>query len=377
MFDFAAMPPEVNSGLMYTGMGAGPLLEAAEAWDSLASDFSASQAQHASVIGSLDGVWLGASATAMQTSAARYLSWITETAASAELTASQARAASAAYEAAKAATVPPAVVASNRATLATLVATNVLGQNTPAIATTEALYGEFWAQDAAAMYGYAGASSEATSGLPQLTPAPQVTRGTEPSAVAQAATAPPATGGQSIWSWLTNPNAFLTALGDPTTPVGFVESQWLSLSSSGPWQAPLLMLTYGLMGQANGFMDRSNSLTEEGNRISRELAQDDELQLGHTPGGAAYPVNPAEAPTMPENAPRAPMMHPGASMGTAHTAGQLSVPPAWRDVELASRATPLSGGMIPTPIAAVNPPGAKQRKGEEILQVKLILPKGI
>lgn len=37
-----------------------------------------------------------------------------------------------------------------------LIATNILGQNTPAIAATEAQYAEMWAHDAAAMYGYAG-----------------------------------------------------------------------------------------------------------------------------------------------------------------------------------------------------------------------------
>ena len=39
----------------------------------------------------------------------------------------------------------------NRAQLAALVATNILGKNTPAIAANETMYGEFWAQDAAAM----------------------------------------------------------------------------------------------------------------------------------------------------------------------------------------------------------------------------------
>ena len=33
---------------------------------------------------------------------------------------------------------------------------NVLGQNTPAIAAVEAQYQEVWAQDAAAMHGYGG-----------------------------------------------------------------------------------------------------------------------------------------------------------------------------------------------------------------------------
>ncbi|WP_252159672.1 PPE domain-containing protein, partial [Mycobacterium tuberculosis] len=41
-------------------------------------------------------------------------------------------------------------VVANRALLVALVATNFFGQNTPAIAATEAQYAEMWAQDAAA-----------------------------------------------------------------------------------------------------------------------------------------------------------------------------------------------------------------------------------
>ena len=52
-------------------------------------------------------------------------------------------------------TVPPQSVAANRSQLANLVSTNIFGRNTQAIAATEAQYGEMWAQDAAAMYGYA------------------------------------------------------------------------------------------------------------------------------------------------------------------------------------------------------------------------------
>jgi PPE-repeat protein len=99
------------------------------------------------------------------------------TAAQAEETATQARAAVAAYEAAFAATVPPPVIVANRTLLMTLIATNILGQNTPAIAATEAHYMEMWAQDAAAMYGYAGSSAAAT----QLTPFTQPPQSTNPS----------------------------------------------------------------------------------------------------------------------------------------------------------------------------------------------------
>ncbi|WP_236725966.1 PPE family protein, partial [Mycobacterium avium] len=62
--------------------------------------------------------------------------------------------------------VPPHVVAANRIQLATLIATNFFGQNAPAIAATESCYAEMWSQDATAMYGYAAASSAATTLTP-------------------------------------------------------------------------------------------------------------------------------------------------------------------------------------------------------------------
>jgi PPE-repeat protein len=100
---------------------------------------------------------------AYATVAAPYVGWLSEaTAAQAQVAAAQAGAAAGAYEAALAATVPPPLVAANRAQLASLVATNLLGQNAPAIAATEAQYAEMWAQDAAALYGYAAGSSTAS-----------------------------------------------------------------------------------------------------------------------------------------------------------------------------------------------------------------------
>jgi PPE-repeat protein len=82
-------------------------------------------------------------------------------------------------------TVPPPAVAANRAQLAMLVATNFLGQNSAAIAATEAEYGEMWAQDAAAMYEYAAGSAVACE-LTPFSPAPNVTN---ESGVAQQAAA--------------------------------------------------------------------------------------------------------------------------------------------------------------------------------------------
>ncbi|OJZ74208.1 hypothetical protein BRW65_10310 [Mycobacterium paraffinicum] len=167
MLDFGALPPEVNSGRMYMGAGSGPLLAAAAAWDELAAELQAAGTSYNATVEELaTGPWTGPSSIAMAAAAAPYVAWIYATGAQAEVAGAQAKLAAGAYEAAFAATVPPPVIAANRALLAALIATNILGQNTPAIAATEAQYMEMWAQDAAAMYGYAASSATAS----QLTP---------------------------------------------------------------------------------------------------------------------------------------------------------------------------------------------------------------
>jgi PPE-repeat protein len=169
--DFGALPPEINSARMYAGPGAGPMLAAAGGWDGLAVDLQSAATSYGSVISTLTGgSWLGAASTAMAAAAAPYVTWLTAVAVQCEQVANQARAAASAYEAAFAMTVPPPLIAANRAQLMTLVATNLLGQNTPAIMATEAHYAEMWAQDATAMYGYAGSSAAATSMLAPFTP---------------------------------------------------------------------------------------------------------------------------------------------------------------------------------------------------------------
>jgi PPE-repeat protein len=175
MLDFGALPPEINSGRMYVGAGSGPLLAAAAAWDELAADLQSTAALYGSTIQGLTvGPWTGPSSIAMAAAAAPYVAWMSTTGAQAEQAATQAKLAAGAYETAFAATVPPPVIATNRALLAALIATNFLGQNTPAIAATEAHYMEMWAQDASAMYAYAGASATASQ-LTPFTQPPQTT----------------------------------------------------------------------------------------------------------------------------------------------------------------------------------------------------------
>ena len=172
MVDFGALPPEINSARMYAGPGSSSLQAAASAWNGLAAELQSAAQGYETVITQLSSdEWTGAASASMASAAQPYVTWMNTTAAQAEQAATQARAAAAAYEQAFAATVPPPLIAANRAQTAAAMQANVFGQYTPLIAQLEAQYGEMWAQDSAAMYGYAGQSAAAAQVTPFASPA--------------------------------------------------------------------------------------------------------------------------------------------------------------------------------------------------------------
>jgi PPE-repeat protein len=192
---YGAFPPEFNSGRMFSGPGEGSLVAAATAWANLATELQSTASAYSSVLSSLTGgPWVGPSSLAMASAAAPYVAWMQQTAAQAAQTAAQATEAATAYETAFAATVPPPVIAENRALLAQLVATNLFGQNTAAIAANEAQYSDMWAQDAVAMDTYFASSATASNNLTEFSPAPQTTNTAGPAmqatAVSTAASTP-------------------------------------------------------------------------------------------------------------------------------------------------------------------------------------------
>jgi PPE-repeat protein len=220
MLDFGALPPEVNSARMYAGPGSAPMMAAASAWNSLAAELSSTANSYESVISRLaDDEWAGPAAASMAAAAAPYVGWMNTTATQAQQAGTRAMAAAAAYEAARAATVHPAAIAANRAQRTSLLATNVMGQNTPAIMANEAQYGEMWAQDAAAMYGYAGSSATAS----QLTAFSSPAQATNPAgqagqaaAVTQAAGSAAGANAQLAQAMSTVPGA-LQGMASPVT----------------------------------------------------------------------------------------------------------------------------------------------------------------
>ncbi|OBJ75813.1 hypothetical protein A9W97_09375 [Mycobacterium gordonae] len=340
--DFAALPPEINSARMYTGPGSGPMLAAASAWHGLAAELRATALSYDAVLSTLTGAeWLGPASASMAAAAVPQVAWLSATAAQAEQTAAQAAAAAAAFEAAFAATVPPPLVAANRTQLAALVATNILGQNTPAIAATEAQYFQMWAQDAAAMYGYAGSSATAA----QLSPFAEPQEATNPSGLAAQAVsvtqASGAAGQQSVLAQLISavPSA-LQGLSGTSGPAGqgfWSEwgpnaNVWNTIASTGllvPGSTfgPFLDMLGGGAGAAT-----DGAVAAAGNAVSESV--------GSTSGLAGVV---------------------SAGAGNAGTAGRLSVPPAW--TAATPLTSPLHSALGGTPMVAPPPAGAPGMPG--------------
>ncbi|WP_255245975.1 PPE domain-containing protein, partial [Mycobacterium persicum] len=66
VFDFALLPPEVNSARMYTGAGSGSLRTAAASWQLLAAELHSAASMYRSVVTDLTTMqWTGPSSMSM------------------------------------------------------------------------------------------------------------------------------------------------------------------------------------------------------------------------------------------------------------------------------------------------------------------------
>jgi PPE-repeat protein len=344
VIDFGLLAPEINSGRMYTGPGLGSMLTAATAWEGLAAALSSAASSYGSVISGLTGgPWLGPASVSMAAAAAPYVGWMNATAASAAQTAGQAQAAASAFEAAFAATVPPPVIGANRAQLMALVATNFLGQNTPAIMATEAEYVEMWAQDAAAMYSYAGSSAAASQVTPWTAPLQNTNMGglaAQHAALTQATLGAASTGKTTLPQPLTMVPQALLSLASPAASTS-PKSQTTGLLSS-LMSDPVNTLSSLFSGESTLFsgvglpfgalqafpIPQAASAAGDAASAAGDAASDAGDAAASAAGDVAASATPLEL-TAPGLAGL------GAGMGQANLLGGLSVPPGW------AAATPL------------------------------------
>lgn len=363
MLDYGAFPPEFNSARIYSGPGSGSLVSAASAWSALAAELNSAALSYEKVVTALSSEeWLGAASATMAQAVQPYIAWMTSAAAQAEEAATQARAAAAAYEAALSASVPPPLVASNRMQVSQLQATNVLGQNTPLIAQLEAQYGEYWAQDAGAMYGYAGQSSAATKQTP-FQKAPEITnasgQASQSAAVTKATSDSTAVNTSKVLQSMAQPstnatnattNATTQASADPFSAIWYLLTGQTTIPTNlgtavngyTPF-AGLFYNTEGLpyfsIGMGNNFVQISKSLGLIGSAAPAAAKALPALGgLGGMLGGGAAAA------------------HPVAALGSAASiGGKLSVPVAWSG---APAAAPAQGHAIPVSTISAAPEAA-------------------
>lgn len=235
MIEFGALPPEVNSARMHFGLGSETLVASAAAWTALAAELgSAGEAFQAVTMALATGPWTGPSAVTMAAAAAPYVTWVMAEAALCAQRGLAATNAAMAFETARAGHIHPTIIASNRAELSAAVASNFLGVNSGLIAALETQYGEFWAQDAAAMYGYAGAASAITGSIiPDLPAATTV----NPAGVAAQAAEVGADAGQSAGQAASTVGGASSNLGGMSGSLG---------SAMSAASAPLQAATQGL-----------------------------------------------------------------------------------------------------------------------------------
>lgn len=182
MVNLSVLPPEINSALIYNAPGWEKLGAAASEWECFATGFHSIAVSFKATFAGLMTNWPGPAGIWMAGAAAHYASRMTVLAAQTAGACANAKAAERTFKTVFGMAVPPLVIAANRSWLATLATNNLLGQNTQAIAATEAHYLEMWAQDAVTVNGYVTAfHSEVTASL-SSTPPPPVPASTTPTA---------------------------------------------------------------------------------------------------------------------------------------------------------------------------------------------------
>jgi PPE-repeat protein len=336
--DFGIYPPEINSGRMYTGPGPGPMLAAAQAWESVADELYTAISGYQSAVSELtEGAWSGPSSVAMSAAAGSYVEWLSATAAQAEETAAQAWTAAAAYEAAFASTVPPPEIAANRGLLAALVATNFLGQNTPAIAATEALYAEMWVQDSLAMYTYAASSAAAVV----LTPFTSPRQNTDPGGTASQAAAI-----SQIGTFAGNVQGAISVVPQALSAMAVpAQAEQLGLLASlaaliivGPSDATTL---FGVLPAdvLATIVDFPLAAFTTASGVGDDGTFSDWNGVEAWPGTGPAPVEPFVAPL-------------SAAFGGANMVGGLTVPPNW--TQIATAATEVRPTALTTPLSSAN-----------------------
>lgn len=320
------MPPEITSGLIYAGPGSGSLLSAASAWRGLATELQQTAISYRNIVNGLTDAWHGSSAMEMSAALLPYIQWMESLATQASKVSVLAESAATAATTVKAMVVPPPLIAANRSQLLNLIASNLLGQNTAAIAATEAQYETMWAQDTTAMAQYSSSSSMATAQLTPFQPAPQVAT---PLAQAPAAVVP------------------------QTTFLEFLQQLFPGVIPGDPLGnlADVLMSPLGLAAVSSGVIDPLGLLGSFLGLISLGTAASAVGAADEAKNAANAAIAVPRAPSVSVNTP-SPAPEVKAQAAAGNRIGPMRIPPSW--------AQPQQQGSVAEPFPQTTPGGGKK-----------------
>ncbi|QOM77816.1 PPE family protein [Mycobacterium tuberculosis] len=171
------IPAEYISNIIYEGPGADSLSAAAEQLRLMYNSANMTAKSLTDRLGELQENWKGSSSDLMADAAGRYLDWLTKHSRQILETAYVIDFLAYVYEETRHKVVPPATIANNREEVHRLIASNVAGVNTPAIAGLDAQYQQYRARNVAVMNAYVSWTRSALSDLPRWREPPQIYRG--------------------------------------------------------------------------------------------------------------------------------------------------------------------------------------------------------
>ncbi|WP_096868041.1 PPE family protein [Mycobacterium tuberculosis] len=171
------IPAEYISNIIYEGPGADSLFFASGQLRELAYSVETTAESLEDELDELDENWKGSSSDLMADAAGRYLDWLTKHSSQLKHAAWVINGLANAYNDTRRKVVPPEEIAANREERRRLIASNVAGVNTPAIADLDAQYDQYRARNVAVMNAYVSWTRSALSDLPRWREPPQIYRG--------------------------------------------------------------------------------------------------------------------------------------------------------------------------------------------------------
>ncbi|MFE2961026.1 PPE family protein [Nocardia tengchongensis] len=176
-FAFEALPPEVNSRLLFAGPGPVNLYGASNAYSASYNALSAAAQAADGSMAEMSAVWQSPAADKAQQAFGTHANWLRTQGEVALTTAAMSTLAADANSTARAIMPQESVIYALQAHTAGLVATNGMGQNTTLIVADEIAYVGLWRLASRTMAGYADQAFSAMGSLRPPLPAPAIVAG--------------------------------------------------------------------------------------------------------------------------------------------------------------------------------------------------------